>query len=394
MSLTIKKTGAADYGQFIKVLISGEPGSGKTLISSTFPHPFYASAEGGLMSIADRDIPFVDVKDTDTLLEVKHLLDMEQSERDKKLGFHVETVVVDTIDEIQNILMRERLDSKRQEAMQLQDWGWLGEQMKAIVRGFRNLPMNVVFTCHIKEQNDSESGSAWTKPMLSGQMGDAIPGYVDLSLVLETGIETIISADKGTEVVEVRNLITHPSRKYPFIKDRSGKLPKSIPVNFEDDFERIHELIYGNIDIKEGETFVVEVPGAKPEPPKPAAAPAKKAAKKVAKKASSKAAPEPELKIVDGDGDGYLGVVEEAVEGGSPLKRFVYRVDGNEVKTRNQLPEGVLPHPDVYKGTADGSGESIYCTDCGAHLDQEQAELSRIKFRKIYCTEDFEKNNR
>lgn len=43
--MKIRRTGADDYGKYVKALICGEPGSGKTLISSTFPNPLYASAE-------------------------------------------------------------------------------------------------------------------------------------------------------------------------------------------------------------------------------------------------------------------------------------------------------------------------------------------------------------
>ena len=402
MALKVRTTGATDYGRHIKALVCGEPGSGKTLISSTFPNPLYASAEGGLMSIADKGIPYVDVKDTDTLLELKHMLDWEPEEREEKLGFPVDTVVIDTIDEIQNLLIRERLDSQRKEAMQLQDWGWLGEQMKAIVRGFRNLPLNVVFTCHVKETSDSESGATWFKPMLSGQMGEAMPGYVDLSLVLESKIVTQINEDKQTEQVEVRSLLTQPSRKYPFIKDRSGKLPEQFDVTFEDDYARIHEAIFGDISIDEGTEIEVEVPGALPQPAakKSAAkkAPVKKAtakkaaARKEAPKAEEKPEPTPAPEKSEGE-DGFLGDVEEMIDG-KPLKRFQYRVNNELVVSRNKLPDGVLPKKGEYGGTAEGEGEAIFCVDDGVELNQEQAELSRIRFRKIYCSSCFEKHGR
>ena len=394
MSLKIRTTGADDYGQYIKALICGEPGSGKTLISSTFPNPMYASAEGGLMSVADKGIPYVEVKDTDTLLELKHMLDWEPSEREDKLGFPVETVIVDTIDEIQNILIRERLDSQRKEAMQLQDWGWLGEQMKAIVRGFRNLPMNVVFTCHLKESSDNESGASWTKPMLSGQMGEAMPGYVDLALVLESKVVTQINEDKKTERAEVRSLITQPSRRHPFVKDRSGKLPANFEVNFEDDYQRIKEYIYSDVSLKEGTEIEVEVPGALPEPkPKKRAAKKAPAKKAVAKKAADTVDEKDDEPVTSDGEDGFVKTVEEMVDG-KPLKRFQYRVDGKLVNSRNQLPEGVLPKKGEYGGTEGGEGESIFCVDDGVELNQEQAELSRIRHRKIYCTSCFEKHGR
>ena len=396
MTLKIKRTGASDYGQFIKALFCGEPGSGKTLISSTFPNPFYASAEGGLMSIADRGIPYVDIRHSDELVQVRAVLAQEDpATREKLLGFPVDTVVVDTIDEVQNLLIRERLDSEHKVAMQLQDWGWLGEQMKALIRGFRNLPMNVVFTCHLKEVNDGDSGSVSYKPMLSGQMGDAIPGYVDLALVLKSYQQTTVNAEtNSTETSQVRELLTVPNRHYPFIKDRSGKLDETVEVNFNDDYERIHSAIFDNVEMADTEEYTVDLP-ADVAPPPPAKkvkkAPAKKApakskkapAKAPAKKPASSAIKEAQVVT---EGDGLIKVYDEDVDG-KTLKRYTYRVGDQEIYVRNKLPDGVLPKK------VDG-GQDIFCVDCGGEMDEEQADLSRIKFRMLYDRDCFEKHSR
>lgn len=255
--MQIKRTGASDYGRYIKALICGFPGSGKTLISSTFPNPVYASAEGGLMSVADRDIPYVDIKNTDDLLSLKNILAQEPKVRTEMLGFEVDTVVIDTIDEIQNIMIAERLRAQNQRAMQLQDWGWLLSQMTAMIVGFRNMPLNVVFTCHLKEVSDGETGRIHYKPDLSGALADKIPGYVDLSLVLTTDLISETSNGR-LEKVEKRTLLTAPSVKYPFLKDRSGKLSPEIDVDFQTDFDRLHEKIYSNVSIKE--TVELDIP--------------------------------------------------------------------------------------------------------------------------------------
>src|SRR5262245_4846579 len=103
----IKVTGAAEFGHWIKALIAGPAGSGKTLISSTFPDPFYASCEGGLMSIADRAIPYWEIKDTKKLMKLSGALRQPPEVREELFGRPVNTIVIDTIDEVQRVLIRE-----------------------------------------------------------------------------------------------------------------------------------------------------------------------------------------------------------------------------------------------------------------------------------------------
>jgi len=261
MEVTVRRTGAEDYGQFIKALICGPPGSGKTLTSSTWPHPLYMSAEAGLMSIASLDLPYVKMEKVNDLLGVKMLLDQPASDRANKFGFPVETLVVDTIDEVQRLLIRERLEDLQIEALRLQDWGYLSETMSSIVRGLRNLDLHVVFLSHLKESSDSETGRTFFKPQLQGAFADQLPAMVDLSLLLKAHTATQV-VDNKIEAVTSRHLQTHADAFHDWIKDRSGKLPANVEVNFKDDFDRIFEYIYGDIDIKPGSetTLQVDVP--------------------------------------------------------------------------------------------------------------------------------------
>lgn len=361
-NVKIQRTGAADYGQFIKALICGNPGSGKTLISSTFPNPLYASAEGGLMSIADRNIPYVKIESSQDLLAVKHAVDQVPSVREQLLGFPVDTVVIDTIDEIQRILIRERLEETKRDSMSLPDWGWLGEQMQAIIRGFRNLDLNVVITCHLKEVQDNESGRVWFEPGLQGAIGKQISAYVDLALLLKSQTRTKI-IDNVAQSVQERQLIALPDVSHEWVKDRSGKLPPAIEVTFTDDYARLSEMIFGGINFPEqpaAEPVVVDEfpafdPGAAPEPE------------------PTVVASEPALVEVTG-GETVENSPEPAGQNGSASPE----------------PEAV-PEPTVVEiSSADAEvpqKEVKVCTECGQEVSDDQADLSRIRFRKVLCRE-------
>lgn len=386
--LEIKRTGSEDYGKATKVLVCGDPGAGKTLISSTWPNPLYASAEGGLMSIADRDIPYIEIKKSEDLLRLKNALDQPAEVREEMLGFPVQTVVVDTIDEIQRILMKERLESQKRETLQMQDWGWLNEQMQAIVRSFRNLDLHVIFTCHLKSTEDQESGRVSYRPGLSGAIADNIPAYVDLALRLDVSTVTKVT-DDGVEKIQERSLITVPDRAHSWIKDRSGKLPERLTVNFEDDYDRIAELIFGSVDLPETQVLEIDDSATTPTEPAPVApapakqqsapakkkAPAKKAPAKAAKGAvspstveSTASVPAPTVAAADDDKDAEKSTQDDS---------------GKSAKPRNKLPDDVTP-------VAGGHDTNIFCVSCGNEVESEdQAELSRIRFRKILCKSCF-----
>lgn len=393
--LEIKRTGANDYGRFIKMLVCGDPGAGKTLISSTFPNPLYASAEGGLMSIADRNVAYVDIRNMKTLLHLKNQLDQSPEIREKHFGFPIDTLVIDTIDEVQRIMIRERLEKERKEFMTQQDWGYIGEQMQALIRGLRNLDMHVVFTCHLGTEIDSETGRVTYKPGLQGSTAGFIPAAVDLSLLLKAVSKTEIVGERA-EKVTVRYLQTVPDVNHPWIKDRSGKLPSEFSVNFVDDFDRIQELVYANVgELKTHEVVSIEVEDipaldtpqsvveSTPRRPTNAAAAARAraqaqaAAAKVEEKSEPAPTPESEPAPVE----------ETAAEATAPPANVTE--DGEiVVQSKNALPDGVTPKPN-------GSESGFFCEICGEELpSEERADISKIRFRQILCTEHFNEKKR
>ena len=68
MAINLKSTrGAASDG--VKVLVYGQAGSGKTSLIGTLPAPIIISAEAGLLSLADLDIPYIEITDMASLRE-------------------------------------------------------------------------------------------------------------------------------------------------------------------------------------------------------------------------------------------------------------------------------------------------------------------------------------
>lgn len=307
------------------------------------------------MSIADRNIPYVDIRSSDGLLRIKNALDQPAPVRESMFGFPIETLVVDTIDEIQRILIRERLEETKKESMQLQDWGWLGEQMQAIVRGLRNLELNVVLTCHLKETTDAETGKMYFKPQMQGAIGDQLPAFVDLALLLKAQSAVTIVDGEARRTTN-RMLQTYPDAQHIWIKDRSGKLPQEIPVDFSTDYKRIAELVFGGIeDLQSTPSVELREPtlvGA-------AAAPAAAAPAPLPEPTPVITPPSPPL---------------EAVEDPMPLPKPL----------PTPIPVENPPAPKAEAAVEEKT--ALTCESCKNTVEsQDQADLSRIRFRKILC---------
>jgi len=61
MAISLKRTrDLAKNG--VKILVYGQAGSGKTSLIRTLPNPLVLSAEAGLLSIQDADLPYIEIK--------------------------------------------------------------------------------------------------------------------------------------------------------------------------------------------------------------------------------------------------------------------------------------------------------------------------------------------
>ncbi len=347
MAIEVKFAGTQDYGTSVKMLVVGEPGAGKTRTTSCWPDPFILNADAGLMSVADRQTPNVTITDSKQIKEILDILQAGPSAVKAQLGIPVKTVVIDTLDEVARMLVRERLKSERSEAMKIQDWGWLGDQLRVMVRAFRNLDLNVIFNVHAKSQEDSETGRTFIKPGIQGAMGDEIAGYVDVAVLLQA--RPIVKVVKGENVREIsRFMQTYPDPMHGWIKDRSGRLPQEFPINFNDDYSRLDSYMFSHIRAAqkvETDATIADL-------------------KEIAAKVSPEPAP----------------VVEET----KPQAQVETEV---EVKGVEPAPEPMIP-TGAQEGTFDRSPNAV-SADCphglGCTIDKDMADLSFIRYRKRLC---------
>ena len=206
MAINVKTTGSLSANG-VKVLCYGAAGAGKTSLIKTLPNPIVLSAEGGLLSIQDADLPYIEITDMATLQEAYKWL----TESADASGF--QSVALDSISEIAEVVLNAEKKATKDPR---QAYGAMQEQMADIIRSFRDLPGRHVYMSAKLEKTQDEMGRVLYAPSMPGnKTGQALPYYFDLVLALRV--------EKDAEGNTQRALMCDSDGLW-LAKDRSGKL--------------------------------------------------------------------------------------------------------------------------------------------------------------------------
>jgi hypothetical protein len=122
---------------------------------------------------------------------------------------------------------------------QIKQWGKNIEQIRKWVRKYRDLPLNVIMTCHEQIDKDNMTGQQLHKPQLSGKLSNEVAGFFDIVAYLYV---------KQEEGKPVRKLLTGSWEGY-VAKDRSGNLPEiMVNPNMGEIYERITQGISDKVE--------------------------------------------------------------------------------------------------------------------------------------------------
>lgn len=191
-------------------LIYGEPGAGKTTFGASaqdhvqMKNVLFANIEGGMISIAHRgDIHAEDITSTPELERLAWRLATGEFPS-------VNTLVVDNITELQTLnlseIVQEAIKSGRNRVKNRdrtvddvwqEDYGKSTLQLARLFRFLRDLPINVIFTAHLKRVYPKvPEGTDLTKidpvaivPQLSQKLMSMVMGYMDFVWCLEEDTE-------------------------------------------------------------------------------------------------------------------------------------------------------------------------------------------------------------
>jgi phage nucleotide-binding protein len=206
MAINIKSTrGLVANG--VKALVYGPAGAGKTTLMKTLPSPIVLSAEGGLLSIQDADMSFIEITSMQDLHEAYEWL--TQSEEAK--GFL--SVGIDSISEIAEVCLNAEKKATKDPR---QAYGAMQEQMSDIIRAFRDLPgKHVLMTAKLEKSTDEMGRMLYAPSMPGSKTGQSLPYFFDEVLALRI--------EKDQDNVTHRALMCDSDGLWS-AKDRSGKL--------------------------------------------------------------------------------------------------------------------------------------------------------------------------
>lgn len=205
----------------VKAVIFGGAGAGKTKLAQTAPSPLILSAEQGLLSLQNYDLPYIE---TNTLKDIDEVYKFIKSSKEAE---QYETIFLDSISEIaESVLKVHKDDPEIKDGRQA--YMKLSESVGTMIKHFRDLKgKNVVMISKMKRVEDESTGIITFTPWMPGKvLPEGLPYLVDEVFCMQI--------DRKGE----RFLQTNADRKFP-CKDRSGRLEAKEQPDLAVIFEKI-----------------------------------------------------------------------------------------------------------------------------------------------------------
>ena len=155
----------------VKMLVYGQAGAGKTSLVTTLPAPVVLSAEGGLLSIAHHDVPYITIKTLDDLYQAYDWL--VKSDEAKRF----QSVALDSISEVAEVVLDHELKANKDGRAA---YGELNTKMANLIRAFRDLPGKHVYMSAKLEKSQDEMGRMLYGPSMPGKsLTQQLPYFFD-----------------------------------------------------------------------------------------------------------------------------------------------------------------------------------------------------------------------
>lgn len=160
MAINLKSTKDA-HEDGVKILVYGQAGAGKTRLIRTLPSPVIFSAEAGLLSLKDENIPYETINSMDDLRSAyQWCVESEEAKQFK-------SIALDSISEVaETVLAKELKNSKDGRAA----YGEMNNVMMSLIRSFRDIAGKHVYMSAKLDKIQDENGRILYGPMMPGKL--------------------------------------------------------------------------------------------------------------------------------------------------------------------------------------------------------------------------------
>lgn len=199
----------------LTILVYGRSSIGKTTLAGSadavpeMRKVLYVDVEGGTLSLRKTkyNVDVIRITDYQQFAELYAAL---------YAGNHgYQTVVLDSLTEIQDLCMREIMRQMKEDPDNFErdpdvpgmyEWNKSEKQVKRFIRLFRDLPINVIFTALVKEDKDTKTGVVMKLPDLPGKLAHRVAALFDIVLyytVMDTeeGQKRVVASQSGSNTV-------------------------------------------------------------------------------------------------------------------------------------------------------------------------------------------------
>lgn len=218
--MKIYNTVDAQYQPKVHLLLYGDGGVGKTTFAATAPRPVMADCEGGTKYFGLRGIP-MDVARIEAWPDMPAFYEaVKQSD--------YETVIIDPLNELMEKLLVHLKAQPNSKLIQrdgnptMAGWGWLKQNMRQLLKSFRDLDKHLILITHVAEDRDDER--LIKRPAMMTKLAQEVVNMVDIVAYMRVA---------KTESGEIKRLLmVQPESDRYVAKDRTGRLGEIIEPNF------------------------------------------------------------------------------------------------------------------------------------------------------------------